>query len=172
MERELLLLGLLRRHEMHGYQLNEYIDRQMAFCVDIKRPTAYYVLDKLCREGYVKQARERAGNRPERRIYRITQAGEQRFTTLLRANLAAYHTPMYPDDIGMIFGAQLPPEEVAQHLHVKRTAVEARQATMQQLHERMPDAGHRAVVEHHLVHLEAELRWLDTLLQQFDTATE
>ena len=29
MDRQLLLLGLLRGREMHGYQLNEFIDRQI-----------------------------------------------------------------------------------------------------------------------------------------------
>ena len=47
MERQLLLLGLLRREDMHGYRLNEFIERDMAFCTDVKKPTAYYLLDKL-----------------------------------------------------------------------------------------------------------------------------
>ena len=30
MDRELLLLGLLRRSDMHGYQLHEFIERDLA----------------------------------------------------------------------------------------------------------------------------------------------
>ena len=30
MEKKLLLLGLLRRQEMHGYQLNEFIDNNVS----------------------------------------------------------------------------------------------------------------------------------------------
>jgi len=51
MDRQLLLLGLLRRQEMHGYQLNEFIEEKMHFCIDLKKPTAYYLLDKLAQEG-------------------------------------------------------------------------------------------------------------------------
>jgi DNA-binding PadR family transcriptional regulator len=47
MDRQLLLLGLLRRQEMHGYQLNEFIEEKMHSCIDLKKPTAYYLLDKL-----------------------------------------------------------------------------------------------------------------------------
>ncbi|MBK8835593.1 MAG: hypothetical protein IPO29_12335 [Anaerolineae bacterium] len=41
MEREMLLLGLLRNGEMHGYQLNDYIERTPSFCADVKKATAY-----------------------------------------------------------------------------------------------------------------------------------
>ena len=47
MERELLLLGVLRQGEMHGYQLHDFIERSLAFCTDLKKPTAYFLLDKM-----------------------------------------------------------------------------------------------------------------------------
>ena len=69
MDRQLLLLGLLRREEMHGYQINEFIEEKMHFCIDLKKPTAYYILDKLAQQKYVAVEREQAGNRPPRRSY-------------------------------------------------------------------------------------------------------
>ncbi len=165
MDRLLLLLGLLRGQEMHGYQLNEFIDEQMAFCVDLKRSTAYYLLDKLCRDGYVTQEIGREGNRPERRVYRITPAGEEYFYTLLRQNLASYHAPTYAEDIGIIFQQQLPVAEVRQHLHQRRSTVLARQQELHQLRTRLP-ASHLAIIDHHLLHLDAELRWIDGLLDR------
>lgn len=165
MDRLLLLLGILRNQEMHGYQINEFIDRQMAFCVDLKRSTAYYLLDKLCRDGYVSEEAERAGNRPERRVYRITSAGEAYFQRLLRHNLAAYTPPIYAEDIGVIFQGHLAPEETARLLLVRRDAVLAHRSRLQALQATLP-ADHQAVIEHHLVHLEAELSWLDRLIAQ------
>ncbi len=160
MDRQLLLLGLLRNQEMHGYQINEFIDQQMAFCVDLKRSTAYYLLDKLCREGYVSEEVERAGNRPERRVYRITHAGEAYFQRLLRHNLAAYTPPIYAEDIGVIFQHHLAPEETARLLQVRRDAIIAHRARLEALRASLP-ADHQAVIEHHLVHVDAELGWLD-----------
>lgn len=163
MDRQLLLLGLLRSQEMHGYQLNEFIDRQMAFCVDLKRSTAYYLLDKLCREGLVSEETEREGNRPERRVYRITPAGEARFQELLRRNLAEYAPPMYPIDIGVIYEHHLPAAEVASLLGERRAAMLAHRAELEALRTTFPP-GHTAVVEHHLAHLDAELAWLERLI--------
>ncbi|NNJ13041.1 PadR family transcriptional regulator [Chloroflexales bacterium ZM16-3] len=163
MDRQLLLLGLLRAQEMHGYQLNEFIDEQMNFCVDLKRSTAYYLLDKLCRDGYVAEEVEREGNRPERKVYRITPTGEERFQELLRQNLAAYEPSVYAEDIGIIFEHQLAPDESLRLMRMRREAILAHRATMEALHVSLPPS-HTAVIEHHLLHLDAEITWIDRLI--------
>lgn len=163
MDRQLLLLGLLRSQEMHGYQINEFIDEQMAFCVDLKRSTAYYILDKCCRDGLVTEEIERAGNRPERRVYRITPAGEQRFQALLRENIATYAPPTYAVDIGVIFLDLLPPAEAAALLGERRAAIETQRASLAVLRAGLP-SNHSAIIEHHLLHIDAELTWIDQVL--------
>jgi DNA-binding PadR family transcriptional regulator len=163
MDRQLLLLGLLRAQEMHGYQLNEFIDAQMNFCVDLKRSTAYYLLDKLCRDGYVAEETGREGNRPERRVYRITPAGEERFQELLRQNLATFEPPVYAEDIGVIFEHQLDAAESVRLLQARREAILAHRARLEALHTSLPPS-HTAVIEHHLLHLDAEITWVDRLI--------
>ena len=108
MERELLLLGLLQKEEMHGYQLHEFIDSFMQTCVDLKKSTAYYLLEKMAKEGYVTRTEEREGNRPPRRVYHLTPAGEARFLDLLRQNLATYLPAKFPGDTGLTFLDNLP----------------------------------------------------------------
>ncbi|NTW04147.1 MAG: PadR family transcriptional regulator [Oscillochloris sp.] len=163
MDRQLLLLGLLRAQEMHGYQLNEFIDQQMDFCVDLKRSTAYYLLDKLCRDGYVAEETEREGNRPERKVYRITPTGEARFQELLRQNLSTYEPPVYAEDIGVIFEHLLAPNESLNLLYQRREAILAHRNRMKVLHISLPPS-HMAVIDHHLLHLDAEIAWVDRLI--------
>lgn len=163
LDRQLLLLGLLRAQEMHGYQLNEFIDEQMNFCVDLKRSTAYYLLDKLCRDGYVAEETEREGNRPERKVYRITPTGEAYFQELLRQNLSTYVPPVYAQDIGVIFEHLLSADESLQLLQARREAMLSHRAQLDTLHADLPPS-HTAVIEHHLIHLDAELTWLDRLI--------
>ena len=76
---ELLILGVLLREKMHGYQLGEYVSHAMSPFTTIKKPTIYYTLDKLEKNGYVHQESEREGNRPERRVYEITNKGKFHF---------------------------------------------------------------------------------------------
>jgi DNA-binding PadR family transcriptional regulator len=164
MDRQLLLLGLLRRQEMHGYQLNEFIEEKMHFCIDLKKPTAYYLLDKLAQEGLVKEEQVQEGNRPPRRVYYITAQGEAYFFRLLRDNLAEHSPTYYPTDIGIAFMDQLPPEEVATYLGQKREKVMAELETLQHA------TGHSGPLQHVLDHnrrlLEAEVEWLDDLLEK------
>jgi DNA-binding PadR family transcriptional regulator len=170
MDRQLLLLGLLRREEMHGYQLNEFIEEKMHYCIDLKRPTAYYVLDKLAQEGYVEMEREQEGNRPPRRVYHITKAGEAHFFDLLRQNLADYSRSYYPTDVGIAFMDQLPPERVADYLRQKQARIAAELEGLQHA------TGHsgplRHVLEHNRRMLQTECDWLQGLLAEIEEKRE
>lgn len=161
MDRQLLVLGLLRRQEMHGYRINEFIEEKMHFCIDLKKPTAYYILDKLAQEGLVRVERRQAGNRPPRRVYHITEIGEAFFLDLLRQNLADHIQTYYPTDVGIAFIDQLPPEEVTRYLRRKREKVKAELVTLRKA------VGHSGPLQHVLDRnqrlLQAELDWLDDL---------
>ena len=169
MDRQLLLLGLLRRQDMHGYQLNEFIEDKMHFCIDLKKPTAYYILDKLAKEGYVEIEQTQEGNRPPRRVYHITKAGEDYFFRLLHENLVDHTPTYYPTDIGVAFMDQLPPDEVAGYLRSKRDKVTAELVALRKA------TGHSGPLQHVLDHnqrlLHAELDWLEKLLEDLNRSS-
>lgn len=167
MERELLLLGLIQEQEMHGYRLNEFISGAMQSCVDLKKSTAYYLLDKLTRQGYVTHTEEQSGNRPVRRVYRITAAGQQRFDALLRDSLRTFQPQRFPGDTGLIFLEKLPTAEAIALLQKRRSALmEAlAQARLAPPH----SGGQQWVIEHQVVTMEAELSWLDSLINRLNT---
>ena len=164
MERELLLLGLLRDAEMHGYQLNEFIDSHLDLMVDLKRPTAYRLLDKLADRGWVTYHEEREGNRPPRRVFAITPTGEKAFQRLLRTSLAKFEPAVSPGNIGLLFLQALPPLEAAQLLQARRAKVEGALGQVQ-AHE----AHHRGtsfLLLHQARYLGAELEWLDEVIDR------
>ena len=107
MERELLLLGFLRREQAHGYRLNEFIERDMAACTDIKKPTAYFLLDKMAKQGWITMRETREGNRPPRRVYRVTAKGEAQYQKLLRENLGSFIAAKFPGDVGLAYADDL-----------------------------------------------------------------
>lgn len=162
MERELLLLGLLRRKDMHGYQLHEFIERYMQVCVDLKKPTAYYLLDKLAQAGYVTQSEEREGNRPPRRVYALTEAGEQYFQELLAQNLASYLPARFPGTVGLAFLDALEVGDAAALLQQRRHTLTEHLTHAQAA---PPHIGSlQLVLEHQIAHLQAELVWLDGVI--------
>ena len=88
-ERKLLLLGLLRQTDMHGYMLNAHLDA--AVPVTLKKPTAYHLLEIMEKDGWVIHREESTGKRV-RKVYAMTRKGEAAFLDLLKRQLAAFIT--------------------------------------------------------------------------------
>lgn len=86
MEKELLILGVIRQQQLHGYRLWELLSA-VPMGVRLKRSNAYRILDSLQIRGLISHTVEQEGNRPERRVYQITPSGEEAFQRLLRESL-------------------------------------------------------------------------------------
>jgi DNA-binding PadR family transcriptional regulator len=165
MERELLLLGLLRQHEMHGYQLADFINNNLASCTDLKKPTAYHLLDKMEERGWLTSIASSDNNRPTKKVYQISLAGEAAFQDLLRQNLATYMGATFGGNIGLAFMDALPTEEALQLLENRRSQLANELLAMQAV-----PAHHGSmalVIEHQLYHLQSEVHWLENLIQRY-----
>lgn len=169
MNNELLLLGLLRLESMHGYQLNEFLEKRLGFVADLKRSTAYYLLNKLEESGFVAKEVEREGNRPERYVYELTEAGSDRFRYLLEANLREAHMPYYNTDIGLLFIDAMPLEMLQEAFEEKRAGLAEVLDTIHGYVEEHPAGSPaRYALQHNVVHLEAELDWIDRFLMELE----
>lgn len=164
MDNKLLLLGLLRRQEMHGYGLNEFIDRQLAFCTDLKKPTAYFLLNKLASDGWIAEEQVQAGNRPTRRVYRLTEEGEAAYQRLLRENLCDYSPIISPGDIGLAFVDSLEPLEAIALLQQRRKALVGHIESIMDAPEHQGSPAW--VLEHQRRYLSCELEWLDEIISK------
>ena len=156
--------------EMHGYQLNEFIQQDLAVCTDIKKPTAYYLLNKMAEKGWVTQNSEQVGNRPPRNVYQITEAGEAAFQSLLRQSMQEYNPAYFEDDIPLAYLDEIDSEE-AYPLPEKRK--ETLLAELKLMQDTPTHAGTiQWMLEHRLRHLEAELEWLEEILSRISTTEE
>ncbi len=165
MDNDLLVLGLLKLQEMHGYQLGELIDRRLKYITDLKKSTLYHLLGKLEEAGDIVKSASREGNRPERYTYRLTARGEEHFRERLRANLQDAHAAYFNDDIGLIFLSELPAAEARTYLEQKRASVDEHLAEMRAgLARHEPGTPPYYTLRHHFLHLRAERAWLDELL--------
>lgn len=161
--RELLLLGLLRQQEMHGYQLNEFLLDELATCASIKKPTAYYLLKKLSEQEWVEESSEQKGHRPPRRVYRITPQGEAAFQRLLRELLPRYTPTYFDNDLPLAYLHELPPQEAKELLLQRREQIRQVQEALQAV---PPHKGSvQWLIEHQRRHLELESRLLDEILE-------
>lgn len=167
MDYELLLLGLLSGSAMHGYQLNDVIERRFPRLAGLKPSTAYSGLERLARRGLVSVATERVGRRPERKVYTLTGAGRARFIELLKQNLRSADLPTHSGDHGLLFARALPPDEVQELLRERREATAARLPELARLRESHPAGSPAYLISDHAIALvEAEVAWLDGALTE------
>jgi DNA-binding PadR family transcriptional regulator len=167
MENTLLILGLLKLQEMHGYQLSDLIDKRLRHLTDLKKPTLYHLLGKLEADGEVTKSVSREGNRPERFTYKLTQHGAEHFEQLLRQNLQDAHAAYFNDDFGLLFLSEISAPEARTYLELKRLRVKEHIAHIEQA------VGAHTVgtpayytLRHHELHLKTEQAWLNELLAQ------
>ena len=162
MDRELLLLGLLRQEEMHGYRIVERVEADLRYCTDLKKPTVYFLLGKMEKAGWVSRTRSRQGKRPPRWVYQITASGEAQFQDLIRQNLSTYVPSRFPGDVGLAFLTAIAPREAADRLHERRTQVQAELNALRQAP--VQNGSTEWVLSHQRAHLESEVRWLEALI--------
>jgi len=119
-ERKLLLLGLLRRNDMHGYLLYAHLDATIP--ISLKKPTAYHLLDIMEKDGWIACREEHSGKRT-RRVYALTRKGETAFADLLRRQLAAFTPPECPGLVSLGFLDALPAGDVRERLEARRAKI-------------------------------------------------
>lgn len=179
MYKQIMLLGLLMEQPMYGQQIREVIETHHSLFADfIKKPTIYYQLERLAQEGFLEirhelieapgtgYAHEELAPR-EREVYYITDAGRQRFHTLLREQMETY-TPQLSDiDACVFFLHYLSPSESHALLSERYKRIAAyRDSIVEQIQlQHVQDAAHQLVNDHKLTLLDAELDWLKRTME-------
>ena len=174
MSTRLVILGLLRRQPLHGYEIKHIIEERMGDWTSIAFGSIYFALRKLAKEGFVEKiATEQEGNRPSRSIYQITEIGRDEFLRLLRETWRGFERHYFIIDIGLFFMEALPIEEVQGYLRRRVAAMEGAVQHLnahqgeQMAREEMPPLA-VAIFDHSRVHLEAELAWARDLLDKVE----
>ena len=162
--KKLLLLGLLRGQNLHGYGLVDYLKTHSTSGAAIGKSNAYRLLKSLEYGGCVVSSVEREGNRPERNVYKVTPAGEALFQELMLESLSIDATADQPGVAVLNFLGEVDPRRAAVELEKRRRSVMIRYEELKQLPE---DVLHlHPAMDLNLKHLEVELEWLNAKLEE------
>ena len=79
----LLVLAMLNERPMHPYEMLRLVaERDKHSVVNVKRGSVYHAVERLQSAGLVEeQETSREGRRPERTVYRLTEAGQDEVRT-------------------------------------------------------------------------------------------
>src|SRR3954454_12914146 len=114
------ILGILRDQPMSGYDLKtEGFDRSIAHFWPADQAQIYRTLDRMAAEGWVTADLEGQENRPNRKGYRLTDAGQAALGRWLQREqpLPAYREPFL---VQLFFARDLPNAAIAELLAQQR----------------------------------------------------
>ena len=155
-----VLLGILAAGPAHGYDLKHEHDLRLPGAKPLAYGQVYATLSRLARDGHIEVATVEAGGGPERTVYAISPAGEE-------ALLAWVETPEAPGP----YAAEELVRKTVTALRLHRDARPFLTAQRARHLERMRalvaeqrvavDVETRIALDHTIVHLDADLRWLE-----------
>lgn len=166
---DLMLLGLLVRQPMHGYELSERLSQPgMDAWVQLGKTSVYYALGRLERMGHVTKHVERVGGKPERTVYSITEEGRRQFLDGLEDSLRDPEESMDSFEIALYYLNHLDPDRV---VHSIDERLDTLQADASRVGSIINDAHAHddpqlvLVLEHRLAVLAADLDYLTSLVR-------
>lgn len=147
--------------------LKQTVEEQIADFAKIKLPTIYYHLEKLNEKEYISASFQKDGNRPEKTVYSITKDGEKYFYLLLKKMQSEELKLELPFDGVIFFQERIDKNEFSNAIETAILTIEAKlnrmSAHRNEVMNIIPDVGKastKAIFNHHIYHLQAELEWL------------
>ncbi len=116
------ILGLLQQEEMTGYDLKtNCFDQYIAQLWPADQAQIYKTLDKMVEQGWISCTVEIQRDRPNRKIYSLTEAGKAELIRWLQCPqpLPTLREPLL---VQLFFAAQLPNEAIIQLLEQQLAA--------------------------------------------------
>lgn len=117
-----VILGLLQQEEMTGYDLKtSCFDECIAHLWPADQAQIYRTLDKLVEHGWITCKVEIQRDRPNRKVYSVTEAGKAELIRWLQCHqpLPTVREPLL---VQLFFAAQLPNEAIIQLLNQQLAA--------------------------------------------------
>jgi PadR family transcriptional regulator, regulatory protein AphA len=165
-----ILLGLLSRQRMHGYDLYKELARLegVGMVWRIKQSMIYAILDRLEREGLVEGQRVQAETRPDRKEYQLTPAGKAVFLKWV-SNPVQHGREMRQDFMARLYFARFVSQKTVMNLLTEQHSackqwLEDFDAAYSKLND--DQIFEKLVMQFRIQQTEAMLKWLDSCSNQ------
>ncbi|MGW6908087.1 PadR family transcriptional regulator [Streptomyces sp. NPDC054940] len=167
----LAVLTTLWQKPMHPYEIAQTLRSQgKDTSTKTNYGSLYTVVQNLEKHGFVEVTGvERQGNRPERTVYGLTEAGREEMAEWLSDLLAipAKEYPIFETALSLM--AALPPDEVVRLLEMRLSSLEVQVASgrgaLEKLYETLPRLF-LVEVEYQLHMVEAQAEWVRGFLDE------
>lgn len=115
------LLGSLNYYPMTGYELKQFMDTSTAYFWHARLSQIYTTLKDLEASGLVRSTIEPQEDRPDRRVYTLTEAGRQDLQAWLSQPYTALSQPKETLLLKLFFSARVDRESLLTQLRLQRS---------------------------------------------------
>jgi len=164
-EREAAVLGLLCESPLYGYTIEKIIEaRGMRHWTDIGFSSIYYVLKRLESKKLITSSCEQQEDKPSRKVYTITDAGNGMMKSTVRSLLASHTRISSPFDLGIAYLPLISGQEAVACMRKRLAALDKMIEHVQQIREQKVDEKRPfyvlALFDRTLAHLDTEKKWV------------
>jgi DNA-binding PadR family transcriptional regulator len=165
----LTVLGSLRERPMHPYEMQRVIrERGKDELLDLKRGSLYHAVERLEGAGLIEPVEtSREGRRPERTVYRITEAGVDQLLEWMRELITRPSRDITDFVAAIAHLPHLSPAEAADLLETRVAFLKGEIAAIDSIIEAMePRIGRIVLLESDLSRAlkQAEMEWIGRLI--------
>jgi PadR family transcriptional regulator, regulatory protein AphA len=162
------VLGLLAQKPMSGYDIRRLL-KGLSWLVSSPSPGSLYpILRELLRDGLVVMEVVPGLDRPDRKVYSLTEAGKRVLRTWIDKAIPS-SAPLRAFLMHLLLAGNLSSSKLITHLRQRREQVETSHATLQeaaQAADEDTNPGRRLALDYALALATAELNWLDSMLER------
>ena len=166
----LTILALLVEKPRHPYEMQRLIqERRKEFAKGNPRGL-YHAVDRLQKQGFIElEETSRAGNRPERTIYRLTEEGREEFIHWLTDLLSTPQSEHPAFTAAVSFMGHLSPEECMKALLTRTAMLGGELGALEAYLSALEPQLHRVLfleLEYTRAVCQAELKWVQSLIEE------
>jgi DNA-binding PadR family transcriptional regulator len=166
------LLGLLEQHPRHGYELHDAFEAVVGGEEnwDVKPAQIYTTLARLEQGGLIAQSSLEQQGGPAKRIYALTPAGRQALRDWFRTPVQTAHQrdEFFLKLMLCVATGQADPYQI---IYIQRSNLYREMHTLTSRRTQADprsELAHILLLDQAIMHLEADLRWLDMIESRLD----
>ncbi|HYZ11318.1 MAG TPA: PadR family transcriptional regulator [Actinomycetota bacterium] len=164
------ILGLLTFGEMSGYDLTKLAGRSVGFFWSPAKSQIYGELRRLVDLGFATEREIEQRDRPDKRVYRITERGVEELQSWLERPDEEPESFKSPFLVKVFFGHLMDRGMFVRRMREYRAQAEAHLGTLRELDRQIRDDPEAAfpyfVLRAGLQHARATIRWIDEVLRE------
>lgn len=175
LSKEVLLLGLLKKKSMYGYEIKRIVDEELTHVAPISSGSLYHNLKTLEKKGLVSKTVVKDSAHPEKQIFHITNEGVDTFNNLIQLNITNFERPHLALDTSLYFLEESDAGQFLEQIrelivNLKRYHAEA-EGFRDELRKKGASLQIISIPEHYLVHSRAEIGFLEDLIARMEGNT-